>query len=169
MTVVVFQDWTDVELMLTRLDTALSPVALATFLSGPVEEYLMGRIEQRFADEGDDVVGGWQPLHASTNEIREALGYSPEHPINVRTGEMLEFLTAGGDTQVEPYGASVRIPRDEPVGELQQKLEHAQVGGTQEGYSPTVPRPVMGMNLADLEVMLIELGTWIGQAQRFGL
>ena len=153
---VIFRD-EEVQHLLERLDVALSPAALAEFFLGAeVGPYLLGRIENRFEQEGDDVSGAWAPLKDATQSIRAALGFQPAHPINVRTGELLQFLMHGWQAAPEAFGASLTVPDNDPTGELEEKMMMAQAGGPR-----AVPRPVLGMNLTDLAVVLMELDRYL--------
>jgi hypothetical protein len=156
-----FATWTantrSVEHVLHRLDIALSPKGLATFLQGEVDPYLRGRAEQRFSTEGDDVVGQWAPLKPATQNIRAELGYGPDHPINVRTGELMDYITQGNAaTQMFPWGAGITLPGQPASGELLEKMIRAQAGDER-----TVPRPVLGMNENDLIAVLLLLARYI--------
>lgn len=147
-----------VERMLEVLDTALNPFAIAEFLGVVVGPYLKERARARFASEGDDVVGKWAPLKDSTITIRESQGYGPG-PINSRTGELEEFITGPGNSvQVHPWGATLTFPGTSPIGEMEEKLRTAQQG---KDYPSTVPRPVLGVNEADLVFVLTALATHI--------
>lgn len=157
MTIQVFYEDAEVEALLSRLDVLLSPAALAEFfLGGLVEPYLLSRIENRFDEEGDDVTGGWAPLKEATQAIRASQGYGAAHPINKRTGEMYNHLMHGGNKTPMPFGASMEIPDREPYGDLYDKIVTAQMGKER-----TVPRPVLGMNITDLSVVLMELERYL--------
>lgn len=146
-----------VEVLLRRLDTALNPAGIAGFLGGEVDPYLRKRMKDRFLNEGDDVVGGWAPLSLATQDIRSDAGYGAAHPINVRTGEMEDYITnSPHNLQVEPWGASLTLPGKPPTGEMKDKVERAQFG---DNAAP--PRPVLGMNERDLAFVLLGLGGWI--------
>lgn len=154
----------EVERLLSRLDAALSPIALAAFMEGSVGPTMLARIESRFEQEGDDASGKWAPLQESTNQIREQLGYPPAHPINVRGGELHNFVTGSARSAAEPFGASTTIPDSTPTGELYDKLFTAQAGASQVGYRPTPPRPVLAMDANDLTLVLLQLSQYIRSA-----
>ena len=140
----------DVERAVTKLELLLGSEGLAAFLGGTIGPYLRERTQQRFANEGDDVVGPWAPLQPATVAIREASMFNigGEHPINRRSGELEDWVTEGN---YFPYptgvGASMQYPSKKPSGELRDKLQTAQ-GGRAEPR--TVPRPVLGLNEKDL-------------------
>jgi hypothetical protein len=70
------------------LELATSVIGFEDFLTGPATEWLQDRADRRFDDEGDDASGIWPDLSYGTQQIRGALGFPREHPINVRTGEL---------------------------------------------------------------------------------
>lgn len=144
-----------VEHMLMRLDTALSPWGIMAFMNSFVSPWLQERAESRFANEGDDAVGSWAPLKESTQEIRESHGFGASHPINRRTGELEAYIM--GDSLVQPIagGVTLKMP-GKPSGKasVREKMRTAQKGRTN---PPTVPRPVLGMNETDLSHILTGL------------
>lgn len=144
-----------VQAMLTRMDTLLSPPAIAGFLGAKVDPYLRGRARSRFRAEGDDVTGAWVPLASATREIRAQMGYGAEHPINRRTGQLEEYI-AGSPNQINIHalGATLTLPGQPPVGEIKSKVETAQKG---KSYPRTPARPVLGMNEKDLAYVLTAL------------
>lgn len=143
--------------MLNVLDTALNPAALVLFLEGVVDPHLRERAAERFADEGDDVVGQWSPLKPATVSIRESKGFGGAHPINVRTGEMYRYIVEeDGNALPTPYGASLTLPGRPATGELADKVTRAQ-----QGDNRTVARPVIGMNEVDLAWVLVALSKHI--------
>lgn len=156
-------DFAGVEAMLLAVDTALNPVAIAGFLGAEVDPWLRTRARSRFASEGDDAVGQWAPLKESTQDIRSQLGYGASHPINVRTGELENYITGGPNRlDVAPWGASLTFPNGNTPGDLKEKVEIAQIGG---GDRNTVPRPVLGLSNTDLTFVL---GALAGHIQSAG-
>lgn len=155
--------WVDtrsVEHMLMRLDSAISPVGLVAFLGGTVDPYLRQRASERFANEGDDVTGKWAPLSQATQSIRQQMGYGGAHPINVRTGEMEDYITdSPNNLAAHPWGASLTLPGNEPQGELLKKVR-----GAQQGENQAPPRPVIGMNERDLAYVLLALYNYVQAA-----
>lgn len=131
-----------------RLEALVSSDGLALFLGTTVGPYLQQRAKQRFQNEGDDVVGAWLPLNPTTVTIREATGFTGEHPINRRTGELEEWVTQG---DFFPYpigaGATMVYPGKDASGTLKAKVETAQKG---KASPATPPRPVLGVNETDL-------------------
>lgn len=150
--------------MLGRIDSAVSGVGIAKFLVSVVEPYLNARARQRFANEGDDVVGKWQPLSPGTVAIREAHGYPGEHPINHRTGQLERFITGGAvGVTTFPGGVLMTYPKTPPSGELAKKIQTAQEGSSRP-YTP--PRPVLGINETDILFASSALETHITRAVR---
>jgi hypothetical protein len=157
----IYVDSRHLELMLTRLQAALSSPELAGFLTTEVGPWLDMRAKQRFAGEGDDAVGPWAPLQPSTQMIRTKKGYGAAHPINVRTHELENYIT-GGTSVGNPIGIGARMifpERGAPKPSIRKKLEVAQIGQNQ--HPRTVPRPVLGMNLTDLTFVLTRLSVYI--------
>ena len=148
--------------MLNGLDTALNPVAIAGFLGAVVDPYLRKRAQARFTSEGDDVVGGWAELKEATQNIRSDLGYGAAHPINKRTGELEDYIVNSPNSlNIHPWGASLTLPGNAPVGELADKVRRAQQGDVRQ-----VPRPVLGMNERDLAFVLLALASNIRKVSR---
>jgi hypothetical protein len=151
--------------MLHVLDTALNPIAIASFLGADVGPFLTARARARFAGEGDDVVGNWRPLEAATQAIR-ASGRSQglwnvgdAHPINRRTGDMEAFITSTG-FQISPVtiGATLTFPGGTPDTEMQEKIKTAQQGKA----DPKTPaRPVLAVGIADMNWVLLALASHI--------
>lgn len=154
----------EVEALLMRMNTALSPFAIAQFLGGPVEEYVRRRAEQRFANEGDDVVGKWAPLKPATQMIRAQEGYGADGPINRRTDELINYIVGSpGRTQPHGLGATLTYPGNPPGASVSEKMRTAQSG---KAYPNTVPRPVLGLGETDLVEVLTMLSIYVGKAIR---
>jgi hypothetical protein len=161
------QIWGDdkgVRAMLDVVEESLSPAALVVWMTGVVGPYLGQRGSDRFKSEGDDVTGKWLPLSGATQLIRAAGPWSvgPAHPINVRTGELEDYITAGrGDVITTGLDVSMVYPSTSLANdpELQDKMETAQRGRTK--TPETEPRPVLGLNEADLLFVLTALSVQI--------
>lgn len=155
-----------VDTMLKYLDTALNPLALVNFLTYDVSPWLGERAEMRFRGEGDDAVGQWAPLKPTTNAIRQSKGFPPVHPINLRTGELENYILSGTFSQAVPnsIGATLAFPGPGAPGagsrNVRKKMETAQIG--RNGKPRTVPRPVLGMNEKDLTYVLTALAFHLG-------
>lgn len=135
------------------------------FLDKSVGPWLKGRAQDRFANEGDDAVGAWAPLEAATHSIRRSRGFPGEHPINHRTGELERHIVGSGWSIVSsPMLAELEFPGSVPTGKLHDKVKTAQEGSS----SPlTPPRPVVGVNEADLAFVLGAMATYLTIASRF--
>jgi hypothetical protein len=147
-----YGDSRQVEQMLDRMNSAISPIGLMSFLGVKVDPYLRSRMEARFADEGDDVTGAWAPLKQVTQDIRAHQGFPPAHPINRRTGELEQYITASANFlgPIGDQGAILRLPGDPPASKSLKK----KVTTAQKGDNRTVARPVLGMNEKDLAFVL---------------
>lgn len=152
----------DVEALLTRVSSALSPVALAEFLTADVAPFLGARAQERFKSEGDAASGKWQPLTAHTQAIRawgaqtQGWAIGPDHPINKRTGELEDYITSGNGKTI-PWGTGTSLLYPDPSrasGEIPQKVQTAQKGRTN---PRTPPRPVLAVNEIDLAFVLRKL------------
>lgn len=156
-------DSRDSDRALERLIALLSPVGAAAFLGTTIGPYLSKRAKERFAGEGDDVVGEWAPLKPITIEMRHSQGFEGG-PINRRTGELENWVVDGGwEAYPVGFGASMRYPKKAPSGELRKKVETAQKGRK----SPnTVARPVLGVNERDLLFLQTSLTFAVNEAIR---
>ena len=150
-----------VQRMLSRLDSAFSPVGLTLFMHGSVEPWLERRARDRFATEGDDVTGKWKPLAQTTQEFREHAGHGASHPINRRTGELEAYIT-GTKALVSYPGPAITTltyPGNPPSGPmLKRKVTTAQKGHV---GPKTPPRPVLGVNERDLAYVMTQLAFFI--------
>lgn len=144
-----------VQEMLNVVDTALSPVGLASFLGLAVAPWIKQRAAERFANEGDDASGKWAPLEPVTVEIREKSGFQGPGPINRRTGELEDYITQGAvGISTGPGMGALEYPKGlPPTKSLKEKMETAQRGKTRRPQ--TVPRPVLAMNETDLSHVLV--------------
>jgi Phage virion morphogenesis family len=157
-------DDTQVERLLSSLETGTSDVGLSEWLRGDALQHLQSRAKARFASEGDDITGPWAPLSPYTQAIRESEGYPPSHPINVRTGELLNFITnSPADLDITAEGVALNYPSRSMTPDMASKIATAQGGGSLDnrsklaGTSIVPARPVIGVNEADAEFILISL------------
>lgn len=130
------------------LDARMQDTGLIEFMEDHVDPYLRRRIANRFLAEGDDVSGHWHPLTRATELIRARQGFPPQHPINVRTRQMKDFLIST-PSQVRSSGPEVILTHPPPIasGEINRKIATAQGG---KANPPTPARPVIGVNENDL-------------------
>lgn len=132
---------------------------LEKFMRDDLVQYIQNRAQGRFANEGDDAVGQWAPLKPATEVRRASKGFSPAHPINVRTGDLRSYIT--NDSGTVSGGAdewTLTWPDPPPSGELQEKTETAQRG---KAYPSTVARPVIGLGASDISRITDDLGRFI--------
>lgn len=149
-------------MMLGLAYSAVSGPSLYRFLDTTASLYFQEEIGLRFAYEGDSKSGDWPDLADSTNEIRSALGFPPITPINIRTGDLENWLTTSYDVTVGPMSASMDLPGPAPDAILAKKLETAQRGESA-GDNPfpnagsTPPRPVLAVDETDLAELVVLL------------
>ena len=121
---------------------------LEQFMQDDLAEYLRNRAQSRFANEGDDAVGAWAPLKPATETRRSAKGYSPAHPINVRSGDLKSYITGNNGTVTGGLADWLLTwPDAPPSGELDEKTRTAQMGKI---FPSTVARPVIGLGQTDV-------------------
>lgn len=148
---------------LSRLERALTGSGLADFFATTAAPYLAVRAQNRFSQEGDDAVGAWAPLRQFTQNIRASQGYGPAHPINKRTGELENYIVGSPPAIVSGTdGGVMRFPGPAASGKLAEKVRTAQIGFDGGKSRPsTVPRPVLGVSVTDLEALLVGLAKHI--------
>ena len=152
-------DAKEVDVALKGMMWSTSNVGLTSFLNGLPATSLRKRVEERFYQEGDSATGSWQPLKESTQQIRTAQGYSPAHPINIRTGQLRHFLVENpGRVNPTGIGAELRYPGTEPEGTTFFAFATAQKGSQKWG---TPPRPVVAVDTVDLAATLALLGGFV--------
>jgi hypothetical protein len=164
--IVVLVDDYDVNASLLALESRISPGGIRRFLAGAAREFLQSRVDARFAAEGDDAVGKWAQLRRNTAGIRAAQGFRPYHPINVRTGELYDFVRNTFYLRSD-RGAETIVMPGKGKGDVMDKLRVAQHGSAsktavtgQWGVTgpkqnvPAVPRPVVGVNETDLAAIV---------------
>lgn len=147
-----------VQRLLDLVMHAVSPGSLLDFLEERVVLHFHEDIDLRFAYEGDRKSGNWPALRDSTNDIREALGFPPVTPINIRTGELHDFVTNHFEAHLLGEGAAVDIPGEPTDPELRNKLLTAQQGSDNNPpFRATPARPVLAADETDMEEILIML------------
>lgn len=155
-------DRSQVDRIMKSLEQRVNPAGLALFLQTVVDPFLRNRIDQRFANEGDEVVGTWHPLSVATQMIRASYGFPPDHPINKRTGKLHAQLVGNdSDVKASGYGATLEHPAPGVLDPITaKKLKTAQMGSS----SPRTPaRPVLGVNENDLLFVTSSLAAWLTQ------
>lgn len=170
---VVVEDY-DVQNLFRDLDRTISGPSLHAFLAGDVSEYFRNNIEERFDEEGDALSGFWPPLKEGTVNIKRNLPGLRGQPdeINIRTGDLFDFVTDEYPTTSGPGWAQVDIPGDPPDALTGRKLEVAQHGSPTnpiQGFGPTPRRPVLATSEMQLGVVLEMLEVHIIQALVSGI
>lgn len=152
-------DDSNAQQLLASLDKAFSAPELEMLLAGPVAVGLQQRAERRFESEGDATSGKWAELKQSTQLIRTLLGYSPSHPINVRDGDLRNFVTHTMGT-VTPVADGAELNWPGPPGAVTDKFRVAQQGSPAgenpwfNSAEPTPPRPVVAFDEVDVAELL---------------
>jgi hypothetical protein len=146
---------------LVRLELLLRGESIAGWMQAVTIPFLRKRAEDRFAGEGDDVVGKWAPLKPYTILTRIQAGFGAG-PINVQTGELKRFVTEGQFIIGWPADqATMRFPSAPPSGELRRKFTTAQKGRSD---PRTPPRPVIGLGVKDSSEITTLLALYIQEA-----
>lgn len=164
-------DSRDAERRLMALQHSFSDTEMMKWLAAGVDPIIRGRIEALFDNEGS--IGGgtkpWAPLAAGTVEIRKSKGFPGEHPINQRTGSMKRHLL-DDPPRVVPHSVGVTMwsPGSEGSGDVPNKVRVAQQGGTTPEGSRVPARPVLGVDIVDLEIILLSLAGHIAAGQPGG-
>lgn len=146
-------DTTSVDTMLDKLVLATSQTSLEEFMRVEVNEFFETRIGDTFNEEGGVKTGFWAPLSEATVAIREALGYGGDSPINVRTGELQDFVQYGREYLQGDDWVEMQVPGSPPDPITAQKLKTAQQGNPSNpipGFGPTPPRPILAVDEMDL-------------------
>lgn len=136
----------------------VSPAGMMPWLNDQMVKQLQESMQNRFDSGGDDAVGGeWVPLSEATLQIKEDQGY-PED-INIRTGEMLDFLTSdNGTVNSEGFDSVLEYPGNTASADVAKKIEVAMLGLDEPA---TPPRPVLGLGEADLQFAIMSLAAYI--------
>lgn len=161
-------DDAEVGMLLARLVYATTYMGFKDWLDNEAMDWLQQRGQDRFAAEGDDASGDWEPLKPATRKIRHDSGYPPSHPINVRSGDLRDFLL-GDDGAITPLGADgarLTWPGTAPSGLTKEKLRVAQRGdkfGNNNLFPQTFTpaRPVLALSELDTEALLLSYAEWL--------
>lgn len=146
----------DLQMLMQRLSTGLE-----LWMKNNLVYYLQYRVRGRFASEGDDASGKWLALNPATENIRSSEGYGAAHPINVRTGQLRDYLlTDRGDVGGFGGGYQLTYPGQGGSALDQEKLRTAQRGKPQ----PNTPeRPVLALGVEDYNRIHEDLADFIAQ------
>lgn len=165
-------DDSQAQALFNRLRQRIGLAGLRVFLRGTTRGYLVSRIVQRFASEGDEASGKWAELRESTALIRSYQGYGAWGPINQRTGALYRHVTSSYMLKAAGQGGmTLSIPGTNRNRELMSKLKVAQTGGfattkpkgkrSTGPNRPAVPRPVLALSDTDQRVITTSLMAWI--------
>lgn len=143
----------DVRKVFDALGLSISGPMLQKFLRDDVGSFFRNDIEDRFNEEGDLASGFWAPLQPATLHIKQQLPDLQGAPedINIRTGDMFEWLTGSYPVFSGANWAEMDIPGDAPTPLLEKKLSTAQRGSANNpmpGFGPTPPRPALAISEA---------------------
>lgn len=152
---------------LLALRHRLSDPGIEEFLEDIADPYLKDRAAARFSAEGDDAVGRWLPLDATTQQIRLALGYGAAHPINVRTRDLMTYiLSSGPETSKVADGMQLTFPASGADPLTQEKIRTAQAG---KAIPLTPPRPVVALSEKDGSDLTMLLSDYITEGLMGGI
>jgi hypothetical protein len=152
-------DAADFNMKMAILQVRLSASGLQDFMENTMVPFLQMRADRRFAIEGDEVSGRWLPLKRATTLMRLRQGYPPQHPINVRSGQMKTWITsADGNVRAQHGMADLTWPGNPPGGTMLKKIQTAQMG---QAYPSTAPRPVIGVGDDDNIFALAQLTQYL--------
>jgi len=161
--VVLTVEATEVLHIMQQLIFVTSPPMLAGFAATTIGSYLGETAEQRFTEQGSSE-GPWEPLRPMTQRIRESMGLDPDFPINVRFGDLRQWLSDDhGIVEPTAFGVDLWWPGLSPDTTLEDELETAQMGRTD---PPTVRRPVVELTEEDAIVIFELFAHWIQGAFR---
>lgn len=153
-------DGREADLLMRAIESTLMGSTLMDYLQDFMAPYMRRRAAERFAAEGDEASGTWQPLKDATVEIREKAGFPGEHPINKRTGELEAFMTRGNiDYTIQGNAASMFFP-GRTSGELAEKVKTAQRGKEKPA---TVARPVAAVSAVDMAYFMNNFSFWFAK------
>lgn len=150
-------DASDVLRTIDTLDRRLE-TEVGNWMRDDLHDHLVARARDRFAGEGDDASGPWAPLQPATEAIRARKGFSPAHPINVRTHDLENFITGNAGSVIGAGTWIYQWPNDPPDAELHDKLQTAQIGRVN---PRTVSRPVLALGVTDYNDILDSLAAFI--------
>lgn len=157
--------------MLFRLEVATSQVGIASWATTEIDPWLQMRAADRFDREGDAASGAWVPLSSFTSEWRDEGGFPAEHPINVRTGALRDYITheAEGDWFTRGLNAGQYVWPGAALpytNHITAKLKTAQLG-VPRGENPKFPnsstprRPVVAVDATDMRALLESYANYV--------
>ncbi len=157
-------DDAEVTQALANLRHAVSPSSLEQFLTGEAEPYVKERAEARFKRQGDDRSGRWAPLAEWTKNERESLGFGRSRPINIRTGELQNYILNSPSRHGSGGGQAYVILPGPADSSERQKFKVAQQGMKKNHppfKRPVPARPVLAINEIDNRQVMRKFHRWL--------
>lgn len=150
-------DENDEQIFFQLFDMAVGYTGMYTML-GDVTGRITGAIREGFESESAPAIVGegpqWKELAWFTIQEREHEGFPGRHPINERTGEMVEALTRQPHIGQEgPFEFSAQMP-ERMSSFVEKKVMTAQYGDV---FSKTPARPVLPMMNEAEEMVLVQM------------
>lgn len=147
------------------LEARLRPMGIngyVSWLAGAALHYLQNQSQARFK-RNEPGGGAWPGLTEATANWRTWYGYGAYAPINRRTGQLRDLMTAGApDVGMDPLGAYLSYPgRQGERADNQIRLQQAQGTLQQRNGSMSTPRPVVVVEPADVLALGYSLQQWI--------
>jgi hypothetical protein len=149
---------------------AIEPQAISYFNNVVVAQLLQLYTKERFAGEGDTggvgtSVGQWAELATYTKYDRKRRGFQPDHPINVRTGGLKDWVTGAQGMQVaqELFIWPAKLPPNN--SSMHFAYACAQTGRTRSGPHP--PRKIAAVGQYEAETFTQMLGRRVTAAMTY--
>lgn len=155
------QDEIAVRRYFLRLSEGLMSNSLRQWVYTNARPYLQSRARRRFETEGDDVTGPWAELSLATQGFRRRHGFPPEHPINVRTGGLRQYVTQTYDMTEGWREVTFNMPGRADNSVIRKKYRAAQRGGVGKSGLPFPARPVIAMNENDQRRLTDRFAGWV--------
>lgn len=131
-----------------------------------IHQYLQKQAQSYFDSEGATSPSGrWAPLRPRTVEIRARLrlpGIGGAHPINRRTGDLLDMMTKEAPEIVTSGGDLVLMfPGNRAINQSDRPVKVAQA---QSGYHGGTARPVIQFGVDDLAKVMTMANRFFAEA-----
>lgn len=151
------------------VEHSIQPSQLWEFMEDTAWPFMEKKLVDRFAYEGDSASGTWPSLSPATVNIKEKLDAEMPDAPNVRTGELMEYITTSHLSSPTSDGAVMVFPDvpSDPI--MRRKIEVAQFGDPGPNWlnpamRPTPARPVIAVDESDMVLMLKALSVHIVSA-----
>lgn len=149
---------------------AIEPQAVSYFNNVVVTQLLQLYARERFKGEGETggagtSVGQWSELATYTKMDRKRKGFQPDHPINVRTGGLKDWVTSAQGMQVaqELFIWPARLPPNR--SSLHFAYACAQTGRVSK--APHSPRKIAAVGQYEAETFTQMLGRRVTGAMNY--